>query len=72
MSKFLSTGETPPPFPSRENPAWMDLTQCMGEHVRGSQETAKYLVNTSITWCQLKKCYTTFKLETISRLKIDY
>ena len=32
----------------------LDLTQYMGEHVRCSQEKAKYLVNTCIIWCQLK------------------
>ena len=44
----------------------MELTQYMGKHVRGSQEKEKYIVNHMIS---AKKCYTTFKLETISRLK---
>ena len=50
---FVYWGDSPHP-PSRENPAWVDLTQYMGEHVRCSQEKAKYLVNTCIIWCQLK------------------
>ena len=54
MSKLLSTGETPPHPSSRENPAWVGLTQYMRDHVRSSQEKAKYLVNNCNAWCQLK------------------